>query len=1392
MIKQYFESNFTNEWDFNNRLFRRVKFTPTNNVKVQSIWARNEGTTQQEVTFGVDGVHTALNPTTGTNGINTWVKFGTSENNITNTSITVTLDPNESFRYFIQITIPRTILTSPNAATRFPVGTLNFTTYEHERDVTTKFYSYISYELTPSAIHSAIPNGIVIINSNQEVIAVTNNINKKFDFGYNRAGGNDDFTLSLRANWDQEIGITRPIQYDDQILFVQDGQIWYRGVINRIRTKLDSEESQEITGSGLVRQLSGIIVNDRFREVSIKNIIITLMQKYLTGMYSPIIQYDVNNIEDIATTRSIEFKNETLHSCIEKLASIAGANPTGEGSTGNDIIWGVDHDAQFYFKKKSTALAYQFQVGKDIKLDDPQVAPRFNRIKLIGNSSGRLLHNYIPDGACELTQGSKDIGDFQAYWRVDPSIVVEAISIRKSNESIDLTRVARGSQAYKFPIDNFTISTGIAPADSEDHTKEEFDLAHSKTFGTQWHAILANKTYRLSFYAKTEEDKKVTIEPTVMMSSLGISRVRRYGVVHGQSVLNRYIGDIILSAPRTDEFTLTGSFRRYVTKPFKMRANNLLIEDDPLSPLFRVFFPVNSYGDTVGRDEKITIDNIYMYQEKEITLDDTEENVIDETQATENPNLPLPDDTLNNNPDLERAGFSETTEEYTNIENITTKRKYRYETFASDGEYEIIIEDSTGVEEFGRIKEITRQVDSLNRFPEAYEYAKALLGESANQAHRATLTLINNKDQYQPYDREKHETLWGHTRVFGSQTKRTQYEYAVVSVKHSVINDTLNTTLGLGAPRPEISEIVRSLTARERYQGETTGGGGGTGPTDQETGVGEGNTIIVQRDMPSSDTTIQLLENATGDTHPIWIVAVNQTNSSNRASVEIKAEHPDFYDLNDTEITEELIASTGYRLAAGTKVVIRSAEDFRIVSIPSDSIEQVQSNWSETDEESPAFIQNKPEPVEQVQSNWRVSNENSQAFIKNKPDLGEIPLYVPGQTVPPSHLRTYRTQNGIYGIFFSHEEDDGNLTPNNSNNYINIQTTPQVKSDWDETDEELLTFIENKPEEVEQVQSDWDEDDQGSPAFIENKPEEVEQVQSDWDEDDQGSPAFIENKPEEVEQVQSDWDETDEESLTFIENKPEEVEQVQSDWDETDEESLTFIENKPDEISQAEQVQSDWDEDDQDSPAFIENKPDEISQAEQVQSDWEEADRTLSAFVKNKPPPGEVPLYAPGIPITTNRLRAYNNEIYFTIRSDTGETPPDESQNYVNITTPQFRTVGNREIDINIANRWRDTTIKIPTTAIADWIIINTKTVSGNSYSNVTPRRWINVTDVRALPSQNVGASATPAGRIEIETRIASENKLGIYLGRTSSQNFLLTTSQVTQNLTLDIQRLVK
>ena len=276
--------------------------------------------------------------------------------------------------------------------------------------------------------------------------------------------------------------------------------------------------------------------------------------------------------------------------------------------------------------------------------------------------------------------------------------------------------------------------------------------------------------------------------------------------------------------------------------------------------------------------------------------------------------------------------------------------------------------------------------------------------------------------------------------------------------------------------------------------------------------------------------------------------------------------------------------------------------------------EQVQSDWTEQDSASKAYIQHKPNlatvattgdyedlsnkptiPAAQVQSDWSQSDNTQVDYIKNKPTLSAV------------------ATSGDY-------EDLTNKP---------TIPAPQVQSDWNQSNPSAVDYIKNKPSiPATQVQSDWTETDTGDPAYIKHKPNLAAVATS-------GDYADLSNKPTiPAAQVQSDWNQTNSQAVDYIKNKPSiPAAQVQSDWSQSNSSAVDYIKHKPNLASvatsgsyndlsnkptiPAAQVQSDWNQSNSSAVDFIKNKP-TIPPA-QVQSDWAQTDNTAVDYIKNKP-----------------------------------------------------------------------------------------------------------------------------------------------------------------------------
>lgn len=155
---------------------------------------------------------------------------------------------------------------------------------------------------------------------------------------------------------------------------------------------------------------------------------------------------------------------------------------------------------------------------------------------------------------------------------------------------------------------------------------------------------------------------------------------------------------------------------------------------------------------------------------------------------------------------------------------------------------------------------------------------------------------------------------------------------------------------------------------------------------------------------------------------------------------------------------------------------------------------QVQSDWSQTDNQAVDYIKNKPSiPSAQVNSDWNATS--GVAEILNKPTIPVVPTNVSAFT--------------------------------NDAGYITLSDVPaQVQADWNQSDNTQVDYIKNKPTiPAAQVQSDWNQSDNQAVDYIKNKPTiPASPVQSNWNESDSSSLAYIQNKPTiPAAQVNSDW-----------------------------------------------------------------------------------------------------------------------------------------------------------------------------------------------------------------------------------------------------------------------------
>ena len=128
---------------------------------------------------------------------------------------------------------------------------------------------------------------------------------------------------------------------------------------------------------------------------------------------------------------------------------------------------------------------------------------------------------------------------------------------------------------------------------------------------------------------------------------------------------------------------------------------------------------------------------------------------------------------------------------------------------------------------------------------------------------------------------------------------------------------------------------------------------------------------------------------------------------------------------------------------------------------------QNKADWSETDPNSPSFIQNKPGvTTADVSSGTLVpptANTDANKVLHPNGDWSDVDSFIIDWT------------NGIM--------------PSQQQNFNNLVQADQAQADWQETDQSSPSYIRNKPSlPSAQVQSDWAETDTSDVSFIKNKP----------------------------------------------------------------------------------------------------------------------------------------------------------------------------------------------------------------------------------------------------------------------------------------------------------------
>lgn len=360
-----------------------------------------------------------------------------------------------------------------------------------------------------------------------------------------------------------------------------------------------------------------------------------------------------------------------------------------------------------------------------------------------------------------------------------------------------------------------------------------------------------------------------------------------------------------------------------------------------------------------------------------------------------------------------------------------------------------------------------------------------------------------------------------------------------------------------------------------------------------------------------------------------------------------------------------------------------------------------QANWNETNQESKAFIQNKPADTD-FQSDWTATDTASKSFIKNKPADADFqgdwnqnssklksyiknrPFYQENDLITEQTL-TFTSSTNHPGKYVYYREYGTILTTDGN-------TAKTYTVEWDGTKYEncvcrdvvFRKYTDNYLYTIEKVIGNtalWENeymhggDTAGkSLPFVLSLRKYASNYQNlpiDWvhiitnksgsshkiriytsDHIHKIDPKFL---PETV-TATPDWKATSSQP-GYIANKPTiPAAQVQSDWAQTDTTAADYIKNKPEVLDQ---LQSDWNEEDETKNSFILNKP--IIPPNPVQADYGTKNSHSLSYIKNKIV-GYYPDYIPGTRVT---YKPHSLSGYYYIEFAPGEDDYSNTEYWV-------------------------------------------------------------------------------------------------------------------------------
>lgn len=237
-------------------------------------------------------------------------------------------------------------------------------------------------------------------NTSGTIQARIEDIVESFNFEYNRIGGCGSFDMTLSKSFE---GTPRFSSDDDIRLYVKTSiggsySLYYRGYVESFAPRVNDSEKWSIRGAGYIGQLGRLVVTTTYENMAVEDVVADILDNYVVGQLGIDVTYSSSDISSSGlVVNSIAF-DDTVADAMQKLADLVG-----------QIEWGVDENAQFFFKQRSNDTAVTLFLGNDIAeyevLDDYENIA--NRIEIRGgrNTNGSIYSYTVNNSPSQTAFG---------------------------------------------------------------------------------------------------------------------------------------------------------------------------------------------------------------------------------------------------------------------------------------------------------------------------------------------------------------------------------------------------------------------------------------------------------------------------------------------------------------------------------------------------------------------------------------------------------------------------------------------------------------------------------------------------------------------------------------------------------------------------------------------------------------------------------------------------------------------------------------------------------------------------------------------------------------------------------------------------------------------------